>query len=116
MSQLEQEPAESQAQSPLLSVLLTHFSALVAVSVAAIAWLTTGSDVFTRHAESLQMIGFFAALSVVCSVASQAIQALAMRATHSTLGLVLLLAGCNILKHLLMVCVLLFTLVIWRSP
>jgi len=93
-----------------------HFSALLACSVAAIAWLTTGSDALTKHADSLHMIGFFALLSAVCSVASQNIQSLALNATQSRLGLILLLAGCNILKHLLMVCVLLFTLVIWRTP
>ena len=100
----------------LLAIIQSHFSALLACSIAAIAWLSTASDALTRHADSLQMIGFFAVLSAICSAASQAIEALALNASQSKLGLVLLLAGCNILKHLLMVCVLLFTLVIWRTP
>ena len=116
MSPLDHDSGESAAQTTFGSALLTHFSALIAVAVATIAWLTTGADVFTKHAESLQMIGFFALLSALCSAGSQAIETLAAQATQSKLALVLLLAGCNILKHLLMVCVLLFTLVIWRTP
>jgi hypothetical protein len=111
----EQNPVEASSSS-LPSMIQTHFSAVLACAIAAIAWLTTGADVLTKHATSLQMIGFFALLSAVCSAGSQAIETLAAQATQSKLGLVLLLAGCNILKHLLMVCVLLFTLVIWRTP
>jgi len=100
----------------MMAIVQNHFSALLACSIAAIAWLTTGSDAMTKHADSLQMIGFFALLSAISSAASKRIQSFALNATQSRLGLVLLLAGCDILKHLLMVCVLLFTLVIWRTP
>jgi len=98
------------------SMLQNHFSAVLACSVAMAAWLTVGSDALTGHGESLQMIGFFAVLCAISSAAAQRVESLAQNAAQSRLGLVLLLAGCNIMKHLLMVCVLLFTLVIWRTP
>jgi hypothetical protein len=110
------EPSGAESSSPFIALARQHASAMIALLICALSWLFLSNQALEKYQGTLTTMLLFAGLSLVCSVLSVHTEKLARRATHATLAAVLLLAGCNILKHLLMVCVLLFALTLLRAP